>query len=252
MNGQRLHELTPEGISAAKAWLSALRGGLSIPFPDAILTSLPYAQPVEPEIYVEKRNFDSRRNASLYLIRQLAPLGNRRINGNTRLWSWLGMYYFQEVVRKDSSGNPRLGRTPDIAYVIDSESQGSWGGMWAHRLMLAYEIYAKHGENAWYILDEPVSTISRFTGRLTRPQIFRSEGIVPLAHLLYADPNTRKLKSDATGWTSSNNVPPGSLYRLIALMNQLYMTYDVYGTMTAEQLLPLLPSEFDRFKPAQA
>lgn len=250
MSEKRVHELTTEGISAAKAWLSALRGGLSIPFPEAILTSLPYAQPLEPEIYVSEQNFRSRREASIYLIRQLAPLGNRRIINNTPLWSWLGMFYFQATVRKDSSGNPRLGRTPDIAYVIDAESQKVWGGMWAHRMMLAYEIYARHGEEAWFMLDEPVSTISRFTGRLTRPHLFRAEGIVNLAHLLYADPETRKLKPEATGWTSRNDVPPGSLFRLITLLSQLYMTYDVYGTMTAEQLLPLLPSEFNRFKPA--
>lgn len=249
MNQQRLHELTPEGISAAKNWLSALRGGLSIPLPDVILTSDPYARPVEPEIYVDARTFKTRRDAGIYFIRTLARLGPTRVLNNTSLWSWLGMYYFDTVVRKDIDGSPRLGRTPDIAYVIDSQDRESWGGMWAHRLMLAYETYAKHGEGAWYMLDEKVNILSRFTARLSRPNLFRAEGIVPLAHLLYADPTTRKLKPDSTGWTSRGNVPPGSIFRLITVLSQLYMTYDVYGTMTAEQILPLLPSEFDRFKP---
>lgn len=249
MDLERLHELTPEGIGAAKAWLAALRGGLSIPFPDAILTSPPYVRLVEPEIYVDLRDFKTRRDAGIYLIRTLAPLGPTRVLNNTSLWSWLGMFYFDKVVRKDAEGNPRLGRTPDIAYVIDSQDRESWGGMWAHRLMLAYETYAKHGERAWFMLDERVNVLSRFTSRLSRPNLFRAEGIVPLAHLLYADPSTRKLKTDSTGWTSRGNVPPGSIFRLITVLSQLYMTYDVYGTMTAEQILPLLPHEFDRFKP---
>ena len=257
MSEQRLHELTPEGINAAKAWLSALRGGLSIPFPETILTSPPYAQPVEPEIYVGKRNFNSRRDASMYLIRRLAPLGPTRIIDNPYLWSWLGMFYFEEIVRKDTNGNPRLGSNSntDILYVWgpSSGTQDGWGERrrFAHRLMLAYEIYRQHGESAWFMLEEPVNSLSRFTMRLAgAPELFRSTGIVHLAHLLYADPNTRKLKQ-SSGGDSRATAPPGSLPRLIDVLNQLYMTYDVYG-MSAEQLLHWLPSEFDRFKPTSA
>ena len=250
MNRQRLHELTPEGIEAAKAWLAALRSGLSIPFPDAILSSAPYAQPIEPEIYVDKRDFNIRYDAAMYFIRMLAPLEAVRIINNPYLWSWLGIFYFDQIVRKDTNGTPNLGRTPDIAYVIDpNASQDSRGeNRWfANRLMLAYDIYWQHGENAWFMLGEPVNSLSRFTMRLaSAPELFRSKGIVHLAHLLYADPKTRKLKVNSGG-TSRATASPGSLPRLIDVLAQLYMTYDVYG-MDAEQLLPLLPSEFDRFR----
>ena len=252
---QRLHELTDDGISVAKAWLSTLRDGLPIPFPDTVLTSLPYAQPVEPEIHIEKREFNSRRDAGMYFVRRLAPLGRARVIDNPHLWSWLGMFYFDTVVDKDSSGNAKLGRDPDIAYIIDP-NPGAQAGRgetrrYAHRLMLAYDIYSQHNEKAWFMLDEPVNSLSRFTLRLaSAPELFRSEGIVPLAHLLYADPNSRKLKQGVTA-TSLATALPGSQPRLISVLDQLYMTYDVYG-MSAEQLLPLLPSEFDRFKRVQA
>lgn len=252
MNRQRLHELTPEGISAAKNWLAALRSGLSMPLPDVILTSDPYARLVEPTIYVDEREFSSRRDAGIYLIRKLAPLGTLRTINNPYLWSWIGMFYFNQIVRKDADGNPNLGRTPDIAYVIDPDASRDVRGetrRFANRLMLAYDIYHQHSESAWFMLDEPVNSLSRFTMRLvSAPELFRSKDIVHLAHLLYADPKTRKLKADV-GATSRATAPPGSLPRLIDILAQLYMTYDVYG-MTAEQLLPLLPSEFDRFKPA--
>ena len=247
MSEQRVYQLTPEGINAAKAWLSALKGGLSIPFPDAILTSSPFAQPVEPEIYVEKRNFNSRRDAGMYFIRRLARLGPARIIDDLNLWSWLGMFYFYEVVRKDSDNSPRLGRDPDIAYVV-SHNDPEWQ-KYRHRLRLAYEIYARHGESAWLMLDEPVNSLSDFTDRLAgSPERFRAVGIVKLAHLLYTDTKTRQIKPGVFGRTATAS---GSLRRLMEVLNQLYMTYDVYG-MSAEQLLPLLPSEFDRFKPVQA
>ena len=251
MNRQRVHELKPEGISVAKDWLAALRSGLSIPFPDTILTSSLYAQPVEPEIYVDERIFKTRRDAGVYFIRTLAPLGPTRIINNPYLWSWLGIFYFNQIVRKNSEGKPNLGRSPDIAYVIDPNASQDIRGetrWFANRLMLAYDICWQHGENAWLMLDEPVNSLSRFTMRLaSAPELFRSNGIVSLVHLLYADPKTRKLKVNA-GSTSRATAPPGSLPRLVDVLAQLYMTYDVYG-MIGEQLLPLLPPEFDRFKP---
>ena len=181
MNRQRLHELKPEGIRIARNWLAALRSGLPMPFPDVILISPLYAQPIEPAIYVEQRNFQSRREAGIYFIRTLAPLGPTRTINNPNLWSWLGMFYFNQIVSKDADGNPNPGRT-DIAYVIDpnpSQQTRSETRRFANRLMLAYDIYRQHQENAWFMLDEPVNSLSRFTMRLTSaPELFRSKGIV--------------------------------------------------------------------------
>ncbi len=250
---QRVHELTPRGIKSAKAWLGALRSGVDIPLSSDILTAPSYAKPVHPEIYVEDVEFKTRRDAGLYLVRRLAPMGEARVIDNAYLWSWLGMFYFDKLVRKDSDGNIRLGRMPDIAYVIDPDASGeSWGESrrYANRLMLAYDIYRQHGEDAWFMLQEPVTSLGRFTLRLaSAPELFRSRGIVKLAQLLYPDPETLEMKDGWTGETRAT-APPGSMLRLIDVLKQLYMTYDVYG-MTAEQLLPLLPSEFDRFKPTQ-
>ena len=252
MVSQRVHELTPRGIKSAKAWLSALRSGSDIPFPSDILTAESYARPVHPEIYIDDIDIKTRRDAGRYLVRKLAPMGEARVIDNAYLWSWLGMFYFNSLVRKDADGNINLGRTPDIAYVIDPDASGErWGESrrYANRLMLAYDIYRQHDENAWFMLEESVSSLSRFTLRLaSAPELFRSAGIVDLAHLLYADLKTRKLKEGTTG-DSRATAPPGSLPRLIDVLAQLYMTYDVYG-MTAEQLLAILPSEFDRFKPS--
>ena len=39
--------------------------------------------------------------------------------------------------------------------------------------------------------------------------------------------------------------------RFIDVLDQLYMTYDVYG-MSAEELMKLLPAEFDRWLPGES
>ncbi len=192
----------------------------------------------------------ARREAGAYLADRLAPLGNANINiaNNAGLWSWLGMFYFHQVVGIDADGNPRLGRNPDVAYVIDPDETGRGARRhFAHRLLLSWEIYIRHGETAWYLLDEPVNSLRQLADRLSgAPEMFRAVGIVDLAHRLYADPLTRSLKSGALAG-GQNQRPPGGIVRLLDVLNQLYMTYDVYG-MTAEQLLALLPPEFDRWR----
>ena len=245
----RVHELTDEGIRAARDYLAALRDGRRIPFPDSLLTAPQYATPVEPEVHVEQRYFDKRRDASLYLVRRLSPLGPPRVLGNAHLWSWLGMFYFENVVNKDPQGSPRLGRNPDIAFVIDPHGTGRGETRtYAHRLMLAYEVYMLHGERAWLMLDEPINSLSQFTLRVaSKNEAFRSVGVVDLAHRLYGDLRTRRIKV-GFGGQSRATAEPGTLPRFLDVLDQLYMTYDVYG-MTAEQLLPLLPAEFDRFRP---
>lgn len=241
-----VHELTDEGIRAAKDYLDSLREGKRFPFPETLLTDPQYATPIKPQIEVEQSSFETRFDAGLYLVRSLAQIDPARVIGNAHLWSWIGMFYFEDVVNKDSAGNPQIGRNPDIAYVIDP--QGTGRGAYAHRLMLAYETYLWHKESAWLMLGEPVDSLSTFTARLSgKPEAFRSEGVIELAHRLYADRLTRKLKQGTYGRNRAT-APPGSLPRFLDVLDQLYMTYDVYG-MTADQILPLLPPEFDRFKP---
>ena len=250
--GQRVHELTPEGIRAAKDYLAMVREGRDIPslYLDMLLSDARYAIVLEPAVYVEKRRFKTRRDAALYLVRRLAPLGTSRIIGNYQLWSWLGMFYFDAIVRKDSTGRPRIGRDPDVAYVIDPGELGRSAASHRNRLMIAYEIYERHRENAWLMLSEPLNSMRDFTHRLSdKAEAFRSRGVIQLAHIMYADRDNGRVKVGAAGG-GGNTSPEGGISRLLAVLDQLYMTYDVYG-MTTEQILPLLPSEFDRFKPTR-
>jgi len=41
---------------------------------------------------------------------------------------------------------------------------------------------------------------------------------------------------------------PGTLYRFIDVIQQLDLTYDLYS-MNGEEILGLLPPEFDRWRP---
>lgn len=207
----------------------------------------PYAEVLEPTVSVADRSFASRREAGQYLSECLHSLPLEQAVSNAGLWSWLGMFYFDRLVRRDAAGHPRLGRDADVAYLLDPVKKSR--GENRNRLRLAYETYVRHGEKAWFMLNQPVMAMEQLAERLSgKPIAFRSTGIVQLAHLLYADPATGRTKQ-GYGGGGQDQRRSGNLMRFIDVLDQLYMTYDVYG-MTAEELLKLLPEEFAAWRPA--
>ena len=246
---QTIRQMNAKGIAESKSYLATLRAGqVYAPFPTHVLSDSEYAEVLEPATTIEGRAFANRREAGQYLSEKLAHFPIEEIQQNYGLWSWLGMFYFNDLVGLDPDGHPDLGSTSDVAYVLDPSAPG-WGDN-RHRLLMAYETYTLHGEDAWFMLDQPVNSAGQLTNRLSgKPTIFRSRGIVKLAHLLYTDRETRNTKR-GFGGGGQNQRSPGNLMRFIDVLDQLYMTYDVYG-MTAEELMKLLPAEFNRWLPTE-
>ena len=243
-------EFTKEGMQVAQRYLGAVRTGGWMPLPSGLLTDHSFAEPVEPEAYVEERSFRNRGEAGAYLAERLKPLGADAI-ANPYLWSWIGMFYLEQMRQPNRDTSSR--GYEELVYLIDPLNHDPRDRS-HHRLKLAYDTWVHYGHRqreAWYLLNEAAESFSQFALRLTQYQdIFRSEGIVGLAHHLYADRKTGTLRSGVIG-SSLASAPAGSLPRLIGVLNQLQMNYDVYG-MTPAQLLPLLPPEFDRFKESAA
>mgnify|MGYP003460624014 CR=1 FL=1 len=74
-----------------------------------------------------------------------------------------------------------------------------------------------------------------------RRDLINNRGLVEAIDLLYWNARTKRPKRGAT--TESR---PGNLRRLIAVLQQLELNYDLYG-MSAREILTLLPDEFSAF-----
>ena len=77
----------------------------------------------------------------------------------------------------------------------------------------------------------------------TRQSLITNRGIIEATHMLYYDESTDKPKR---GVIVKKN-KPGTLYRFIDVIQQLDLNYDLYS-MSGEEVLELLPTEFNKWK----
>ena len=98
--------------------------------------------------------------------------------------------------------------------------------------------------NARLFLAGELDQVSEFENRLALTMRWLSKReLVRVADLLYFDPETRRQKTGAVSDASQ----PGVLRRFVRVIDQLDHTYDLHS-MSTDQILNLLPPEFDRWK----
>ena len=110
-----------------------------------------------------------------------------------------------------------------------------------------YQVYRRHGERAALLLFGPLHAESAIYHEIvSRRDLIANRGVIDAAVALYFD---RKRGRPKSGVTSHGQ--PGTVRRFVRVLQQLDLTYDIYG-LSARQLLELLPEEFDVWQPQHA
>ena len=118
-----------------------------------------------------------------------------------------------------------------------------------HRHLLAgpYLVYSLYGlgeDLSRLLLWTPLHVESQFHNELAgRQTLITNKGLLHAADKLYFDKSDNKPKRGALMEKNS----PGTLLRFINIVQQLDLTYDLYS-MSGEEILALLPPEFDKWK----
>ena len=231
---QRLRRLTPDGIEYARTFLAGLRedpGGPIDP-PRDLLYGDAYSVRFPGEIEVERRPFRTRREAAEYLAPILEPV-SRLVADDAGVWSWLGMFYFADVVRVENGEAQVAGL--DETFVVHRGNALSYQRRYRHYLWGSWRLYEQHGERATFLLNQRITAFGDIpTWTFGVGRIFNSVGVVPLILRLYTEGQTQK-----RGFFASR----GGLRQLVRVLDQLERTHDVYG-MEPDALLRVLPSEF--------
>jgi len=194
------------------------------------------AQDIEPD-----KCFTTRYELGAYLDERLPGGVNAVDVSKVEMWSWLSAVYLKQICepRKNSSSRKLWSAyryIPEASLKRRYYRHLLFMSVWLHRqlgdasakLFLSTELY-KMGEaiEKIYTREKDVTTI---------PSLMNA------CLLMYYDEDKKRLRAKATG----NG--PGSAIRLASVVaKQLSVNFDLF-TMTAEQLIELLPPEFNRWK----
>ena len=231
----KVRVLNTEGLSKFTEYLVALRLDHSRTPPYDLLTDGRFSDPFDPEVWVEPRSFSSAYEIGMYMINVFASCEDRLISRNHGLWSWLALFYFDQLCKPDTSGN----RTPleNAVYVL--EDRFSFRRYYRHAIRTPWMAVREHGEHAKVLL--------LTSGRGTRTDIneqlgayqhlFANKTIITSAYAMYFDKDQQKPRRGAGGKSG------GSARRLASVARQLELTYDLQECSPAK-FLTLLPREF--------
>ena len=231
-----MRQLNDRGLDAFRGYLDGLRAGSDASPPAVLLTDAGMSQPVPGGGQVEARSFQSRLEVARYLEDALADVVCEAIENEVGLWSWLSLFYFDQVCPADTAGRRKPGR--DYRHLLAP------GYPHGHRHLLggAHLVYTVYGCGEMLsplLLNTPLHIENKFCHELAvRPGLITNRGVMEATAHLYFDQRTQKPKRGA----QIKNAP-GTLYRFINVIQQLDLNYDLYS-MSGAQVMALLPAEF--------
>lgn len=234
---QELRTLTPNGIERFRAYLNHLKDNHNTSPPMDILKDTSFSKKLQANIYIAPDKLTSPLEAMKYLSDVLLPVKEKGFYYDMGLWSWLSLYYFDIVCPAKEDGTRKPGR--DYRHIPDKNYR------YRHRHLLSgrLQVYDMYKEGAILLLGLQLYSESKIHQELAGRQNFiTNKNIVELAEILYLD----SAKGIAKKKAQSKKVP-GNIFRFISVIQQLDVTYDLYS-MTYEEILVLLPPEFDRWR----
>ncbi len=231
----RVKRLTDEGIRLFYEYILD-RAHTGEPPPTHLL-EVPFSEPLEKPVEVEKRDFDDKLAAARYLREKLAPLGLRVHDVDRGLWGWISLFYFHQLCPAKPDGR----RNPGNPYRYIPET--AWSRYYRHLLRGPYHLHELLGEelSPFFLKGQRMHTSGDATEQVaSRQDLVTNRGAVALINRLYFDPKGQKRKKGAL---NSKRGEAGVLRRLLVYLDQLGRTYDL-RTLDTDQVLKMLPREF--------
>ena len=235
----RLRVLTPDGLREFQEYLSRARSGSEEEPPFAILWRGGFSTDASVRVEINpERDFADRLELGLYLDDLLEDMPAAETDSGG-LWSWLALYYFDNLCPR-RRGTRRV--LADHRYVLPLETTAQdYRRYYRHLVATPFRLVRMHGPLARAFLRTPLPVHGDYAEQLAaRQEIVSNRAVVEAAdQLYYSEEGGGGLKMGAV-----DRSRPGNVRRLITVMQQLDLTYDLYG-MTADDILGLLPDEFD-------
>lgn len=235
---REVRSLNRLGIDRFRAYLRKVRDGAVLPAPVELLEDLGYSTELPAEIPLDPPVIGDRLALGRYLVDLLEPLDAQITDRDVGLWAWLSAALLDQVSPPDASGGRRPGQ--DYRHIPDF----TYRHRHRHLLFGPYHVYRRHGERSALLLSGPLHAESGIYHEIvSRQDLIANRGVIDAAVALYFDRRRGRPKQGAM-----SHGHPGTVRRFVRVLQQLDLTYDIYG-LSARQLLELLPEEFDIWQP---
>lgn len=230
-----LRQFNQAGVVAFKEFLEHARNDLTTPVPWELLVDPAVTEVVRPLVEVDRPGFNTKGDAAQYLSPRLAVLPEEQVLKNGGLWTWLALFYFDDVCPA-VRGHRRV--LNDYYYVFMPADSRRY---YRHLLWVSYRILRSAPCHNRLLLQTPLSSLGKVTERvMERLYLTRIKCMFEILDRLYFDERRGKAKPRIV-----DPYPrPGDLrHRLPVRIRQLEKTYDL-NVLTADQLIGLLGEEF--------
>lgn len=239
----KLRRLTQDGIAAFGEYLDALENEPSRPVPMKALNDPVLSEALPTDVEVTQRKFANRYEAAEYFDNRFSDAGLSEVERDAGLWSWLALFYFDELCPPDHTGARSLGER--ARYILEPTNFQRY---YRHLLAGPYRIYRAHRKNpeiALAVLCQAINKPGDIVEQLaSRQELVSNPAVIEAATRLYVDAKTKQPKRGA------QTKAPGSVRRFADVLLQFDLTYDLYAVTTSE-LLKILPAEFGPFRSPQ-
>ena len=208
--------------------------------PYALLDDPDASREIAVGVELDQPRFASRLEFAKYLVGKFAALAPEDADRDAGLWSWLSLYFFDQVCPARADGVRRPGA--DYRHILDFE----FFNRFRHLVYGPYSVYRRHAVFGFPLLSGPVHLQNAIYQEIAgRQELIANRGVIQAVMLLYFDPPNLAPKRGAQA-----SARPGTIRRFVRVLQQLDMTYDIYG-LSGREIIELLPPEFDAWRPRQ-
>ncbi len=244
----RISKLNAQGLKSFRDFIQEARGGAALPVPSTLLTlALTTEELAEPPELENLPNTLTNYQFARYLTERLADQPAHIVEGTSGMgdqgfWAAIALYYFDLLTPGYSSGRAKPRAVN--CYIPETESDMAGMRFFRHRVAGPYRLFKLYDELSEPFLLSPPGEQSGLYTTLTDSAFYtETRCLVEAVNLLYFDPRTKRLRKN---YNSKDQ--PGSLPRLLAVVDQLDLTYDLLG-IDGKALLKCLPDEFSEWLP---
>jgi hypothetical protein len=230
MNIRRFNEA---GTLEYKKWLISMKEEDEQELPNHLLEDDEYTEVIDSEI--EDREFLNTREFGDYVNGILSE----SYLGDYGMWNWLSCYYLKYLLPLKNNSRQRPG---SINRYLVIENEAFAGDPFRRHLVAMPALFTRAHEGESEILNVILSQTNIGTygdmqeQTLATQEYYYCRPILKTLHRLYYDTDNNRLKSGAAT----------DVRRFIDVVGSLGYTHN-FTNITVDQLIDLLPSEFDRW-----